>query len=347
LALQEGRANPRFYFHPTEEKLAQVRTSVSKEGELSERLHQLVVCDISKGGMALFVPESSKRYFEPMGRFKVVGLGIHRLNEVVKGEVIFRIPFSMKGVLASREGFKVGVKFDQLLEDATLDRFVQKRTIFSLTEAQIVRDEAFRKTVQSNMAEIRKKISGKKSFRDLFQTLEKPGPGGYYLKQHILLLCQVMSGLGTRLGWISEKSIDKLIYVAYLHDVRFSDLPHLARIASKREFQKMLPGLSEGEQKAFLEAPVYAADLALQDLESYPDAIKILAQQKELPDGSGYPHGLTGSLIAPLSALFIVSHYFVDYVIDHPDWTADDFVKTYRGRFKGQYFQKIFQAMLK
>jgi len=71
----------------------------------------------------------------------------------------------------------------------------------------------------------------------------------------------------------------------------------------------------------------------------------MLLQQKELPDGSGYPHGLSASQIAPLSALFIVSHYFVDYVIDHPDWSPRDFVKTYRPRLKGQYFNKIFDSI--
>jgi hypothetical protein len=33
-------------------------------------------------------------------------------------------------------------------------------------------------------------------------------------------------------------------------------------------------------------------------------------------------------------------------VIDHPDWTAKDFVKTYQHRLKGQYFQKALRALV-
>jgi HD-GYP domain-containing protein (c-di-GMP phosphodiesterase class II) len=210
-----------------------------------------------------------------------------------------------------------------------------------------VRDEEFRQQVTENMSQIRKTLSARKSFKELFAAIDGNQSPNHYYKQHIHLLCQVLTGLGTRLGWISERSIDKLIYVAYLHDIRFAQFPNVARITRKTEFERVKHTLTEAEQKAFLEAPAYSAEVARADLESYPDAIKMLTQQRELPDGTGYPHGLTASLIAPLSALFIVSHHFVDYVIDHPDWSVEDFVKSYRTRLKGQYFQKVFEIMLK
>jgi len=46
-----------------------------------------------------------------------------------------------------------------------------------------------------------------------------------------------------------------------------------------------------------------------------------------------------------LSCLFIVSHFFVDYVLAIPDWSVEDFIKTHQKFLKGQYFYKIFQAM--
>ncbi len=346
LALEEGRKNPRYYFHPSEEKNAQIRTLINRAKVLPERLHNVLVCDISKGGMAVFVPTMSRQFFDVKDQVRLTSLGIHRFDAVLRGEVLFKVPFDVKGTLANRSGYKIGIQFDQELDQATLERFLAKRNLFSITDEQIVRDENFRNQVVSHMAGIRKTLSSKKAFKDLFDVFDRARAENHYLKQHVHLLCQVMSGLGTKLGWISERSVDKLIYVAYLHDVRFTNFPHLARIQSKREFEKLKAGLTDAEQKAFLEAPMYAAELARMDLESYPDAIRILEQQKELPDGTGFPHGMSASFIAPLSALFIVSHYFVDYVIDHPDWTAKDFVKTYQHRLKGQYFQKALRALV-
>ncbi|MBU6153382.1 MAG: PilZ domain-containing protein [Bdellovibrionales bacterium] len=346
LALEEGRKNPRFYFHPSEEKNAQVRTLVNRAKVLPERLHNVLVCDISKGGMAVFIPTQSRQFFDVKDKIRLTALGIHRFDVLLRGEVLFKVPFDIKGTLANRSGYKIGIQFEQELDQASLERFLQKRNLFSITDEQIVRDEGFRREIVSHMADIKKTLSSRKAFKELFDAFDRSKAENHYLKQHVHLLCQVMTGLGTRLGWISERSVDKLIYVAYLHDVRFSAMPHLARIQNKREFEKLKHTLTEAEQKAFLEAPMYAAELARMDLESYPDAIKILEQQKELPDGTGFPHGMSASFIAPLSALFIVSHYFVDYVIDHPDWTARDFVKTYQHKLKGQYFQKALRSMI-
>ncbi|NDG86206.1 MAG: hypothetical protein EBX52_14350 [Proteobacteria bacterium] len=296
--------------------------------------------------LAIFIPNSLRNYFDVKMKVSLHALGIQRFDKAIRGEVLFKIPHEVKGTLSDQEGFKLGIRLDAELDASTLERFIAKRNLFSITEEQLVRDESFRRDVVDNMDRIRKNLSGEKHLKDWLASFERTRSENFYLKQHIHLLCQVLCGLGTKLGWISDRSIDKLIYVAYLHDIRFAKAPHLARIQSLEQFGRMRKTLSEDDQRAFLEAPAYAADLARRDLESYPDAIKMLLQQKELPDGSGFPHSITSSQIAPLSALFIVAHYFVDYVIDHPDWSAKDFVKTYQTRLKGQYFQKIFQAMV-
>ena len=346
LALEEGRRNPRYYFHPSEAKIAQVRTPLNREKVLGERVHSVTVCDVSRGGLAIFIPNTLKNYFDINMNVSLIGLGIQKFDWPVRGEILFKIPHEIRSALANQAGFKIGISLQPGLDAGTLERFIAKRNLFSITEEQLVRDESFRRDVVDNMDGIRKTLSKEKHLKDWFASFERSRSENFYLKQHIHLLCQVLCGLGTRLGWISDRSIDKLIYVAYLHDIRFAKMPHLARIRSLEEFEQVRGTLPEEERRAFLEAPAYAADLARRDLESYPDAIKMLLQQKELPDGSGFPHSLTSSQIAPLSALFIVAHYFVDYVIDHPDWSSRDFVKTYQTRLKGQYFQKIFQAML-
>ncbi len=346
LALEENRRNPRFYFHPSEEKRAQIRTPLQKEFGLSELLHSVLVCDISLGGIAVFVSANSHEYFTPGSKIKLVALGIHRLGNIVKGDILFKVPYEVRGDQADRPGFKVGIRFDQDLEQSTLDRFLIKGNIFHLKDEGIVGSESFRTQVIAGIAEVRKVLMERRHVREFFESIEKSRLDAHYIKQHILLLSQVMAGIGTKLGWVSARSVDKLIYVAYLHDIRLARHPHLARIPSKRAFDKRVHGLSEAEQAAYLDAPAFASEVARGDLEAYPDAIKILLQQRELPDGTGFPARLSASAIAPLSAMFIVCHLFVDYVIDHPDWSPVDFVRTYQRSYGGQYFQKVFEAFL-
>ena len=341
MVMSEYRNHPRYYFHLADEKIVQLRKSTA------DKLLNALTSDISAGGVCIYVPPLLASQFSPGGQIKLEALAGHKLETPISGEILFKMPHKFKGILAEEAGFKMGIRFECSLPQAALDRFLVREKIFSLTEDQIVRDEAFRSKVQSRINFVQKNIVSNKNFRELFKALNVEREGGQYLKQHIHLLCQVMSGLGTKLGWISDRTIEKLIYAAYLHDIRLFEHPKLARIQTKKDFERIQSTLTRAEQTAFLEAPFYAAELARQDKESYPDAVKILKEQKELPDGTGYPIGIMGSAISPLSCLFILSHFFVDYVIDHPEWTAEEFIKTYRTRLKGTYFQKIFEAMKK
>ena len=344
VALQENRAQPRYYFHPSEGKMAQIVTSGAAIGE-SENLHSLIVCDISEGGIAFFVPAKLKSAFEMKSKVRLLSLDGFKLGAKPLGEIIFSLPFEIHEGMSSKEGYKIGVRFESVLSAVDLERFILKQKVFSLDDQQIVRDHEFREQVKINVVQVRKELEKNVKFKKFLSTLDAGTGDAHYLKQHIHLLCQVMTGLGTRLGWISDRSIDKLIYVAYLHDIRFMNHPHMARIKSLKEFEAIQTKLSADEKAAFLEAPSYAAEVARQDLSSFPDAIKILLQQKELPDGSGFPHGLNASYISPLGSLFIASHYFVDYVIETPDWSISEFIKEHKFILKGQYFQKILQTL--
>ena len=262
------------------------------------------------------------------------------------GEVVFKISHETKGVLGGHEtGAKIGIQLDKKIHKATFERFCVREKTLEVTDEQIVRDQAFRKDVHERMGVMVKSLVLKRNLQKLFDRLDMRQLDHQYMKQHIHLLAEVMCGLGTKLGWVSDATMDKLIYVAYLHDARYFSTPKLAKIQSKKDFIKNKNSLNADEQNVFLEGPIYAAELARQDSESYPDASKILIQQKELPDGSGFPYGITGMQFTPLSCLFIVSHYFVDYVFTHPDWSAMDFVKTHQKLLKGVYFQKVLQAM--
>ena len=344
VVLNENRGQLRHYFHTSDEKIVQIKRVRNQVSTLRERTQNAVTFDISETGLSIYLPMSLSHFFEIRSRLTLEMIGPFRLSKPIVGEVVFKMPFEMKGIFSEDLGFKLGIQLDRRIPKEILERFVLKKH-FSITDEEIVKDEAFRRKVRTQIKGVTKNLASKKAFKDFFAALEIQRGDHQYLKQHIELLCEVMAGLGTKLGWVSEKTIEKLIYAAYLHDIRLMKCPKVARIQNKKEFGLISKELTETERKAFLEAPAYAAEVARQDTESYPDVIKILSQQKELPDGSGFPSGVTSIGMAPLSCLFILSHYFVDYVMNHADWTTADFVKTYRNQLKGSYFAKIFQVM--
>ncbi len=330
LVMPENRGLERHSFYPTEGK----RVTIKLGGKAVQE--ELSVYDISAKGICVFVIERDQDAFPLQTFLKVEALGSSRLPRAISGRVTSRAPVV--------GGYRIGVHLDDTIPDSAFEQFILRKD-FSINHTQIVRDEEFRERVKKNAARVKKSLSTRKTFRDLFETYERSDSNCQYMKHHVHMLCDVMSGLGTRLKWVHEDAIDKLIYVAYLHDVRFSRCPKVAKISSKREFELLQDGLTDAEQKAFLEAPSYAAELAKEDLSAYPDAVKILLQQKELPDGSGYPYGISGTAFTPLTCLFIVSHLFVDYVLRYNDWSVDDFIRSNRHRLQGEYFNKVFQMM--
>ncbi len=345
IALNESRAEKRNYFLPGDEKYVSMKRVRNQVSNLSEKSIQFLVSDISERGLCLVIPESHAHLFELGAKHKLESLGNFHIERGPIGEVVFKSPVIIKNALGKESAFKVGIQLSNRLPPATLERFLVRTKMYSLQDEVIVRDAEFREKVKANISSVQKKLASKKKLKALFDALEVQRTENQYLMQHILLLCEVMSGLGAKLGWVSEKTIEKLIYAAYLHDIRLVQYPRLAKIPTKAEFDEIKDTLSEAERVAFMEAPQYSAMVASQDSDSFPDAIKILQQQKELPDGSGFPVGSHASHLAPLSCLFIVIHFFVDYVISYPDWTKSDFLKTYRSRLKGPYFTKIFDAM--
>jgi hypothetical protein len=204
-------------------------------------------------------------------------------------------------------------------------------------------DQEFYDTVKTNMADILRKLESKPKLATAMQTL-KVDREGNYLKTHTELLCYVSCSIGRMLGWVTQRTIDKLIYAAYLHDIRYFEKPGLARIANLQAFHQAKSGLSEEDQKIYLQGPEYSALMARDEETNSIEVERILIQQKERPDGSGFPNGVDFKQLYPLSCLFMVSHEFVDYVYGSNRWTFKEFCAKARGQFKGPYFIKIIEA---
>ncbi len=236
----------------------------------------------------------------------------------------------------------LALELSRELSASEFDFFIENPRRAGVDPEKFFHDQDYFETVRSNMDDIIKKLEKRPKLATAMKTLQVNRDGNY-LKTHIDLLCYVSCSIGRMLGWVTQKTLDKLILAAYLHDIRYFEHPKLARISSLADFHSLKGNLTEEEQKIFLEGPSYSARMAKDEASDSLDAERILIQQKERPDGTGFPEGVDFKHLYPLSCLFMVSHEFVDYVYSTPNWNFRDFTVKARTVFKGPYFIKILE----
>jgi HD-GYP domain-containing protein (c-di-GMP phosphodiesterase class II) len=236
----------------------------------------------------------------------------------------------------------LALELSRELSASEFDFFIENPRRAGVDPEKFFHDQDYFETVRSNMDDIIKKLEKRPKLATAMKTLQVNRDGNY-LKTHIDVLCYVSCSIGRMLGWVTQKTLDKLILAAYLHDIRYFEHPKLARISSLADFHSLKGNLTEEEQKIFLEGPSYSARMAKDEASDSLDAERILIQQKERPDGTGFPEGVDFKHLYPLSCLFMVSHEFVDYVYSTPNWNFRDFTVKARTVFKGPYFIKILE----
>lgn len=77
------------------------------------------------------------------------------------------------------------------------------------------------------------------------------------------------------------------------------------------------------------------------------ETITIIEQHHELPDGSGFPHGLNASRINQLSAIFIVSQHFIEelFAADFDYEKRFDITARLAKKFHNKSFEKAMEAL--
>ncbi len=322
LVLTERRRHRRIFFQSEDSKKARIR--------IDRHTLELDVINASRGGLRLRVDSGQASMLKQAGAFEVEALGT--LTLPLPGRLVW-----------TREG-SAAIALEEEIPEEVFQEFIRLPRSARVDPEKFFQDQEYFQTVRSNMESIISKLEKRPKFATAMKTL-KVDRNGNYLKTHIDLLCYVSCSIGRTLGWVTESTIDKLIYVSYLHDLRYFEMPKLAKIPSKAAFESQRDSLSEEERSAYLEGPAYSAMMSKDDEMNSIDVERILLQQKERPDGSGFPAGITFKQLFPLSCLFIISHAFVDYVYEHPDWSFRKFVDDVRPQFKGPYFIKILQAL--
>ncbi len=322
LVLTERRRHRRIFFQSEDGKKVRIK--------IDPHTLELDVINASRGGLRVRVDSGQTSMLKQSGSFEIEAIG--NQTHPIPARLVW-----------TREG-SAAIALEEEIPEEIFKEFIRLPRSANVDPEKFFQDQEYFQTVRSNMESIISRLEKRPKFATAMRTL-KVDRNGNYLKTHIDLLCYVSCSIGRTLGWVTESTIDKLIYVSYLHDLRYFDMAHLARIPSKAAFDAQKDSLSEEERTAYLEGPGYSALMSKDDEMNSIDVERILIQQKERPDGSGFPAGISFKQLFPLSCLFIISHEFVDYVYEHPDWSFRKFVDAVRPQFKGPYFIKILQAI--
>jgi response regulator RpfG family c-di-GMP phosphodiesterase len=179
----------------------------------------------------------------------------------------------------------------------------------------------------------------------LFSKLKIDRSAGNLSAVRLGLLINIATGISTKLEWHTDKTLEKFIYAAYLHDMALANNQEFINISTSEKLTNMKSKLTEVEIKQILEHPNIAADMIEDYKEISADVVCIVRQHHECPDGSGFPGKITYQKITPLATVFIVAHDLTEYIMNNADWTLEKYLQNVKHKFKGVHFNKILSTI--
>lgn len=201
--------------------------------------------------------------------------------------------------------------------------------------------DALKEQVDQVMVAVKKNAK----LKQLFKQAKIDRGADKYILTHIDMIINISAAICTRMEWNSDKTLEKFVYAAYLHDMALSNRPDLARINTFEKLEVLKDTMSEDEYKAIFDHPNAAANYVKDVNEIPPDVEMIIRQHHELPNQTGFPSRAGAMKITPFSAVFIVAHNLADYIIENPKWTMEEFVKKFKSRLHGSHFTKIMREI--
>lgn len=162
-------------------------------------------------------------------------------------------------------------------------------------------------TLQSSQQIVSHVLEHYKKFPIIWNYIKETFKGHNFQGTHAISLAYITCAMAHHLKWKSEITYSSLIIASLLHDLKI----HNEKSVLIQDMKSPLfDSLSDDERKKFLEHPHHMA-LALAQIPDIPlQAITIIEQHHERPDGSGFPKKLCSYEISLLSTLFIVAEDF-------------------------------------
>ena len=233
----------------------------------------------------------------------------------------------------------------QLLENSFADKLEDPRVVGEVEPVDV--ETPFKvPDIQEKVNTVVKQVKKLKDLSKLFKN-SGVGKGNDYLDCHVGMLINVCSAIAIDMQWSTDKTLEKFVFSAYLHDASFQATPSL--VESENESIKKLEERGDFDRKTLKlieKHPIEASDLVEKYQNIPPDVGVIIRQHHEKPDGTGYPQGVSQSRIMAMSAIFIVAHDLVDYIIRNRNWKMQDYIDTRKSTFaRGKQFRLIFDSL--
>lgn len=195
--------------------------------------------------------------------------------------------------------------------------------------------------LEQRVSKIMGEVKKNSKLKQLFAQMNIDRNADNYFLTHIGMLINISTAICINMDWNTDKTLEKFVYAAYLHDMALSSKPELARINSLEELEARKETLTAHEYKLIFEHPNIAARSIDGMVEIPTDVSMIIKQHHELPKETGFPAKCGYQKIPPLSVVFIVAHDLTDYIFANPKWTIEEYIKLSRSKFKGSHFSKI------
>lgn len=200
--------------------------------------------------------------------------------------------------------------------------------------------------LEQKVSKVLETVKKNSKLKQLFAEMNIDRSADNYVMSHIGMLINISTGICMKLEWSTDKTLEKFVFAAYLHDMAISHRPDLARVhGSTFELELMQVQLSANDLKIVMDHPTLAANKVATIPEVPADVEMMIRQHHELPKENGWPNKLGHSKITPLATVFIVAHDLTDYIIDNPKWDLKDFMAKARLKFKGPHFSKVLSAL--
>jgi HD-GYP domain-containing protein (c-di-GMP phosphodiesterase class II) len=329
----EKREDTRHAFHLQDEKMVEIG--------IGTKTKIVSILNASKRGLTMVLSAKDDSVFTVGSNFKLLKVGQSTLQTPIDAVIRHHRSFERRTDQTTEKLTSFGVELMGNIPKLFLEQLALTEKKMSVMDSKFYADIAYREEVHRKMAESVGQIKQNKKLSALIDKLKDGSLESNYLKNHMDLLAEVMCEIGRSVGWVTVKTFEKLIYAAYLHDIRYFEIPKLARIKTKHELELIRHELTEAEVFTFLEGPIYASEIAKNDYRAFPEVSKMLLQHRELPNGEGFPNRLRSSHLTPLTCLFMISHDFVDYVLENSNWSYKEFVAKAKKIYRGVYFSKI------
>lgn len=193
------------------------------------------------------------------------------------------------------------------------------------------------KDLDRTFKKIIKRLKGNSKFEKAVTSIKTQ-----YQFNKIGKLINISCAIAKKMDWGSEKTLEKLIYASYLHDISLSEHLGFEEIQSLEEASH----LSDSEKELILNHPIKSAEKA-ENIPNLPDeVVNLIKQHQENSRGTGFPNQIGHQSFQPLSALFNVSHELATHLVKNEKGSLKNFLNSYQHAVRGSHFKKVIRAVL-